>query len=1124
MSFLAKTSTNDASKAVEKARKERELREKLRAQQLSQQSHEEAATVIQRSLGRWYARVLARKALRTLWDQQATSHSPEDFVLQAFLLLSFYTHGDDSARLSQYMNLVLTQKTPPFLVMIARSRTTKATLRVLMRLLRMVFERVCGPASPESVMSPRSPNWRPATQPLYLSGFEIRWLFMSLDPRSYPAQLQPILLLIYDDLFLKHDCYKIVRLALQQHIHNIEIYTRRLVKDEQDDKVVKATHLWMGVMFNIALWPLKFPQSDSLLATQVPFVKLLIEHIWTIPMVVKTLDQQSLTIFQKSNVYSRVLEVIKSNNEVVTNMSGEDAFCIVANLVDSQSRLGEEPADDAILIVVKILSHCKSFISIATSVKKPIPNSSSQYHPVFGWYASTLKPKEGLSLSPQQWERVTESLTYLWSRAILTQLLKPIIVFAPEATTTPPKSVKSPTGARKLLSIVRPSSSVLSLSSASTQARRIEVTQAASHLLAVSNLYLLLSQVLIQLRSQIMSSIGFTIGFVPGMWRIITEMGPTSNGLELLFKSSRDPSKEPFGTTLQLFCDLASRLYLTLDDEEVYERQSPFTLSETTEMARFLNRFCFEYLSANPATTSGTEAAFVDPVFTSCRRLLSLLYDRSSRRPFSDDPDFWLIKEVKKTSFVDDVAKGDTRALHILSIMPQTIPFKNRVEIFRNLIQRDKLTVPSQPHIITVYRKRVLEDGFRQLNRIPPSQLKQTIRTKFVNELGLNEAGIDQDGIFKEFLEELVKKAFDPQFNLFKTNELSGLAFPSSTSFIHEDHMNLFTFVGKILAKGLFEGITLDIPLVSSLYSKVLGKNPQLDELPSVDPELYKNLTFVKHYEGDCEDLGLSFTIDADIFGKIETKELKYNGRDISVTNANRYEYIYLVADYKLNSECREQQEAFVKGFQSVVKRDWLRVFSPVELQKLMCGEDSQLDINDLRSHTRYEGGYFDGHGTIRMLWNTLGKLDAEMQGKFLKYVTSCSRPPIGGFQHLSPPFTIRFVPSDPADELPDSNGFARGTLLTQALASVLGLGKDSGRLPTASTCFNLLKLPSYKKQTTLEKKLLYAVRVVLYSPLISCKCNYCFVLLDYVQHGLRAVVIAKATYDMPTDIGAIVE
>lgn len=37
--------------------------------------------------------------------------------------------------------------------------------------------------------------------------------------------------------------------------------------------------------------------------------------------------------------------------------------------------------------------------------------------------------------------------------------------------------------------------------------------------------------------------------------------------------------------------------------------------------------------------------------------------------------------------------------------------------------------------------------------------------------------------------------------------------------------------------------------------------------------------------------------------------------------------------------------------------------------------------------------------------------------------------------------------------------------------------GHDVARLPSASTCFNMLKLPNYRRAGTLRDKLLYAIR-----------------------------------------------
>ena len=43
----------------------------------------------------------------------------------------------------------------------------------------------------------------------------------------------------------------------------------------------------------------------------------------------------------------------------------------------------------------------------------------------------------------------------------------------------------------------------------------------------------------------------------------------------------------------------------------------------------------------------------------------------------------------------------------------------------------------------------------------------------FLSAQGLDEAGIDETGVFKEFLEETIKKAFDPSLSLFKVSDVA---------------------------------------------------------------------------------------------------------------------------------------------------------------------------------------------------------------------------------------------------------------------------------------------------------------------------------------------------------------
>ncbi len=64
--------------------------------------------------------------------------------------------------------------------------------------------------------------------------------------------------------------------------------------------------------------------------------------------------------------------------------------------------------------------------------------------------------------------------------------------------------------------------------------------------------------------------------------------------------------------------------------------------------------------------------------------------------------------------------------------------------------------------------------------------------------------------------------------------------------------------------------------------------------------------------------------------------------------------------------------------------------------------------------------------------------MSADELGLLLRFVTSVSRAPLGGFRHLAPPLTIHRVPCD-------ASPFA-----------AVG-ARDVDRLPSASTCFNLL-------------------------------------------------------------------
>lgn len=212
----------------------------------------------------------------------------------------------------------------------------------------------------------------------------------------------------------------------------------------------------------------------------------------------------------------------------------------------------------------------------------------------------------------------------------------------------------------------------------------------------------------------------------------------------------------------------------------------------------------------------------------------------------------------------------------------------------------------------------------------------------------------------------------------------------------------------------------------------------------------------MKNYPGDVEDFALDFTITdtipkADNGHRTVTKELRYNGSKTPVTNQNRLVYISYIARYRLQAQPALQTNAFLQGLGQIIQPAWLSMFNQSELQTLVSGETGDIDVEDLRRNTLYGGVYTIGddnleHPTVQLFWQVMREMSSDEKQKVIRFVTSTPRAPLLGFSHLHPRFSIR-----------DSS-------------------EDQDRLPSTSTCVNLLKLPRYSTAGVLRSKLLYAV------------------------------------------------
>ncbi|GAB4833514.1 E3 ubiquitin-protein ligase upl7 [Ancistrocladus abbreviatus] len=522
---------------------------------------------------------------------------------------------------------------------------------------------------------------------------------------------------------------------------------------------------------------------------------------------------------------------------------------------------------------------------------------------------------------------------------------------------------------------------------------------------------------------------------------------------------------------LHVFCATYAHLLLVLDDIEFYERQVPFSLEQQRRIVSMLNTLVYNgsFHKISQQNRPSMDAAV---------RCLQMLYERDCRHQFCP-PALWLaparksrppIATAARTHEVLSVRPDDSLTItnmgSFITITPYVYSFEERVQMFREFIRMDKasrkmageLTGPNERAIeIVVRRDHIIEDGFQQLN-VLGSRLKSSIHVSFVSECGLPEAGLDYGGLSKEFLTDIAKSAFAPEYGLFtQTSTSERLLIPNTAARFQESGIQMIEFLGRIVGKALYEGILLDYPFSHVFVQKLLGRYSFLDELSMLDPELYKNLMYVKHYDGDVKDLSLDFTVTEESFGKRHIIELKPGGKDMIVTNENRLRYIHAMADYKLNRQMLPLSNAFRRGLTDLISTSWLRLFNASEFNQLLSGGNHDIDIDDLRNNTRYTGGYSEGSRTVKLFWEVMISFEPKQRCMLLKFVTSCSRAPLLGFKHLHPTFTIHKVACD------------------VPLWATIG-GQDVERLPSASTCYNTLKLPTYKRASTLRAKLLYAI------------------------------------------------
>jgi len=168
-----------------------------------------------------------------------------------------------------------------------------------------------------------------------------------------------------------------------------------------------------------------------------------------------------------------------------------------------------------------------------------------------------------------------------------------------------------------------------------------------------------------------------------------------------------------------------------------------------------------------------------------------------------------------------------------------------------------------------IRREFLLEDAFAKLYGKGGEGMKDRLRIQFVDTNYIIEEGVDGGGLTKEFITKVTEQIFDPHFAFF-TETTDHKIYPNYLSaHSHPNYLALFDFFGMVVGKAIYEGILLKPQFARFFLNKFTGNGRnQMDELQSLDPDLYGNLMKLKYFEGNVEEWGLTFAVSEDYLGK----------------------------------------------------------------------------------------------------------------------------------------------------------------------------------------------------------------------------------------------------------------
>jgi hypothetical protein len=289
---------------------------------------------------------------------------------------------------------------------------------------------------------------------------------------------------------------------------------------------------------------------------------------------------------------------------------------------------------------------------------------------------------------------------------------------------------------------------------------------------------------------------------------------------------------------------------------------------------------------------------------------------------------------------------------------------------------------------INVRREYLLSDSMMSVMSLSRRDLRKTWKFEFIGE-----EGIDAGGLAREWFHLVTEEVFNPGNGLWQQSAVNQMCMdinPASSLSHPEDHLVYFRFLGRVLAKALFDQQLVAGHMIRHLYKHLLGWPVTFEDLEMVDDALYNSLKDVMRNADSVEDMCMNFTATENLLGAIKEIPLVKNGENIDVTPDNLPEFIECRLKYAMLGRVKPQLTELLLGFFDVMEEPLLTVFDFQELELLMCGLP-EINTADWQENTDYTGEFATlgrRHPVCRWFWEVVEEYDQEYRARLLQFVT----------------------------------------------------------------------------------------------------------------------------------------